>query len=164
MSSGVIDQLAVQRGREAVGGNSGTVCKITPEPFRRWADRRIVAITHASNLDDPEGKIAPNEVLAAELQIGIRRLHTWRHQARHLVKNAVEDALWRAGVAFEDVYGELDLNTRCARCGDCVTEACVREPLEAAIPRTCAAPGCLREIRRSTSAMYCCKRCREASE
>jgi hypothetical protein len=39
------------------------------------------------------------------VESGSRRIYRWRHENTGMVERAVvEDALWRAGVFFEDVY------------------------------------------------------------
>ena len=103
---------------------------IPAQPFLDWCERRrkqierelncVPAIKTASGRNDFGAFCGPNTRLVMELgwgdrlDTGARRLHRIRYgdagnAPSGVVSRAlVEDALWRAGVAFEDVYPDVD--------------------------------------------------------
>lgn len=89
---------------------------IPVQPFLDWVDRRarILAIRY----DDGHksgAHVGLEEVLddiGWDRKAGVRRLHRWRNGGTQghsgmAERAVVEDALWRAGVGFWEIYPEI---------------------------------------------------------
>lgn len=89
-------------------------------PFLKWVDRQLDLARRELNAWPAVGGdrrtggpyAGPGEIEHVLIRIGwdtvagTRRLHRWRHELKsaYVDRAIVEDALWRAGYAFDDVY------------------------------------------------------------
>lgn len=107
-----------------VRGRRSVADPIPVDPFLKWCDKRREQITREWDAYPSIGDVkvpgkgtgsrtATLKHLMGELgwpvESGARRLHRWRFQNPGGVvsRPIVEDALWRAGVSFYDVYPEF---------------------------------------------------------
>lgn len=87
----------------AVGRN-----QLDPGPFREWCAKRLMPESGewSPEIGGLAGLLTTDE-LAAQLGIGTRRLYAWRSEAEALDRDAVEDALHRAGYALDEIYPDV---------------------------------------------------------
>jgi len=83
-------------------------------PFLQWADRRMRVL--AVEYDDGKSATAGIAQLMDDIgwpyDAGVRRFYRWRNDKTFhgfVERAVVEDALWRAGVHFWEVYDDAEL-------------------------------------------------------
>jgi hypothetical protein len=84
------------------------------KPFLEWAERRARILQVRFAEDDHTANVGLKylmDEIGWPLEAGVRRLYRWRtghENHRGMAERAViEDALWRAGVGFWEVYEEI---------------------------------------------------------